>query len=113
MNINYELLGSIPAMDAFRNSLPSLIAEFRSFEPQRTAARTEIQAAYDAGGPAAVAEVLKRLPLDIDAQNKIAVGVTIELCAQHFYGIDTNECGTITAVIDAIESAEQELQFGK
>ncbi len=42
---------------------------------------------------------------------QLAMGVTIEMCAQHFYGIDVNECGSINAVIDAIRSMDQEAEF--
>jgi hypothetical protein len=113
MNVNYELLGSVPAMDEFRDTLPTLIAEYGAEAPKRAAARAEIQAAADSGGPSAVEALLRSKFNDIDAGTAVVRGVTIELCAQHFYGIDTNECGSIAAVIDAIRAAEQELQFGK
>jgi hypothetical protein len=113
MNINYELIGSIPAMEPFRDTLPELIAEYEAEAPKRAAARAEIQAAYDNGGPSAVEALLQAKFNNVDAGTSLTRGVTIELCAQHFYGIDTYDCDSIADTIAQIRAIEQELQFGK
>jgi hypothetical protein len=79
MEINYALIGSIPEVEVFRNSLPKLIEEYE-------------------------ARISPRL-------QQMALGVTIEMCAQHFYGIDVAECGSMKEVIDAIRSMDEELEF--
>jgi hypothetical protein len=113
MNVNYELIGSIPAMEPFRDTLPAMIAEYEAEAPKRVAVRAEIQAAFDVGGPSAVEALLKAKFKAEGAGTAMARGVTIELCAQHFYGIDTYDCDSIADTIAQIRAIEQELQFGK
>jgi hypothetical protein len=106
-DINYDLIGSVPAMEAFRDTLPEVIARYEASRPAAKATSIKIENLFKTGGAAAVAEFMKTIVNDPAVTARIADGVVIELCAQHFYGIDQQE--TIMATIDAIKSAEQEL----
>lgn len=96
LKVNYELVGSIPAMEAFRNTLPDLIAKYEATR------KTTVFAA-----DTKIADALKN-----DAVlDRISLGVTIEMCAQHFYGMDGLEYNSMAELIDAIKSVDQELEF--
>ena len=88
-NVNYLLIGSMPKLEMYRDTLPALIAEFK--------------------------EVAASKPREAMTMNEIidqgARGVLIEQCAQHFYGLDYVDGRTMVELIDAIEGAEQELMF--
>ena len=84
LNINYALIGTIPEMEMYRNSLPALIAEFRA-EKQK---------------------VGEKEPFSV-----MAKGAAIEMCAAHFYGLEVRDFSTMAELIDAIESMDQALEF--
>lgn len=103
--MNHELIGSLPKLDCFRTSLPKLIAEY---EGTRTLTDKFVLETNDR------AELSKRVDeafKDPSALDRMAKGVTIELCAQHFYGIDTEKLDSIGEVIAAIKAADQDLEF--
>jgi hypothetical protein len=104
MKLDYTLIGSIPSMECFRDNLPDIIAEYQTGKPDTSG----LEIARDEGKLTEYLDNLRSQPSVIERMSK---GVVIEMCAQHFYGINTDECDSIAAVIDAIQSAEQNLEF--
>jgi hypothetical protein len=104
MKIDYTLIGSIPSMEAFRDNLPDIIAEYETGKPDTSC----LEAARAEGKLTEYLDNLRTQPSVIERMSK---GVVIEMCAQHFYGINTSECDSIAVVIDAIRSVEQNLEF--
>ena len=113
MNVNYDLLGSIPSMDVFRGSLDRLIADYEAGAPNIAERQAEFERIKAEGGIDALSAHVDKLLSDPKVINRIALGSTIELCAQHFYGIDTVEVGSIREVIELIKAMDNELEFGK
>lgn len=111
--MNYELIGSIPRLNVLIDELPAMIAEFESGKPQAMLARAALTEAFKSGGPKAVSALVGQRYSDPKVMKRVALGVTIELCAQHFYGIDTVAIKSIDEVIAAIKAADSELEHGK
>lgn len=111
--VNYELLNSIPRLDVLRDELPAMVAKFEAGKPQAMLMRAELGEVFKSGGPEAVAKFMATRQADPAISQRVALGVSIELCAQHFYGIDTVELGSIDEVIAAIKAADSELENGK
>lgn len=88
-NVNYFLIGSMPKLEMYRDTLPALIAEFKAISALKPREQMTMAEVLDQG----------------------ARGVLIEQCAQHFYGLDYVDFSTMLELIDAIEGAEQELEF--
>lgn len=100
--VNYSLLGTHPEVEQYRDTLPDLIAKFRAAIPLMMAIRDK---------------KMQELPLTrfeqetLDERN--AQIITLEACAEHFYGIDFlgDICLPMEKLIDMIEAADQELEF--
>lgn len=86
MKVNYDLIGSMPSMEQYRNSLPQMIAEYEAMKT------TNVEG------------------IDKAKLEKMAAGVMIEMCATHFYGIDISDVGSMRELIDIIKSADQALE---
>ena len=111
--MNYELIGSMPKLDIFVNELPAMIAKFESGKPMAMLARAALTEAFKSGGPKAVSALVSQRYSDPKVMERVALGVTIELCAQHFYGIDTVVISSIDEVIAAVKAMDSELEHGK
>jgi hypothetical protein len=111
--MNYDLIGSMPKLDVFRNELPAMIAKFESGKSQAMLARVALTEAFKSGGPKAVSALVGQRYSDPQVMERVALGVTIELCAQHFYGIDTVALNSIDETIAAVKAADSELEFGQ
>jgi hypothetical protein len=109
--VNYELVGTIPSMNVFRDTLPSMIAQYEAGKAQAALHRAELTETFKSGGPKAVAALMDQRFKDPEISKRVALGATIEMCAQHFYGIDTVSVNSIGEVIAAIKAIDQDLQF--
>jgi hypothetical protein len=87
MKLSYSLIGSIPEVERFRDTLPQMIADYKVAMD----AMTEHTPRAD------------RMAISIMAEH-------IEQCAQHFYGIDTLQFETTDGIIDAIQAMDQDLE---
>lgn len=109
-NVNYDLIGSVPSMEIYRDVLPKLIAEYEASNHLAVEARRKIEAL--GSNHEAIATLLNENLKRPEVQARLSRGVVIELCAQHFYGIDTvNEYQSIHDVIDLLKSIDQELEL--
>ena len=111
--MNYELIGSIPRLNVLVDELPAMIAKFESGKPQAMLSRIALTEIFKSGGPKAVSAFINGRCSDPMVAERVALGATIELCAQHFYGIDTVAIKSIDEVIAAIKAADSELEHGK
>lgn len=96
-SLNYSLIGTVPSMEVYRDSLETLLSRF---EANRESLKTPETSMLDE-------QFVQAMKLD-----QMTVGVAIELCAQHFYGIELASTMTMTELIDTIRSMDQELAFG-
>ncbi len=112
-NVNYELLGSMPRLDVFANRLPAMIAQFEAGKADAMQARAVLTQLFKTGGPTAVAKYCQARMDDPKVAERVAMGVTIELCAQHFYGIDTVAMNSIDETIAQMKAMDSELEHGK
>lgn len=110
--INYALIGTMPALNALATSLPKMIAEYKANRPKAMKERALLEETLRTGGVKAVEALMHERMKDPEVLNRTTIGVTIELCAQHFYGIDTDEAESLSEVIEAIEAADSELAQG-
>ena len=101
--MNYELIGSMPSLEVFRSTLPDLIKKFKANSELARASRESLSSETDL-------DFFNRVLRTTNVADQVTLGVTIELCAQHFYGIDTLACFSIAEVLDAIESVDQDLE---
>lgn len=49
--------------------------------------------------------------ITIKPMQKMAIGIVIEMCAQHFYGIDLQEVESMSDLIELVQSIDQQLEF--
>ena len=113
MNIDYDLIGSVPMVERYRDTLDSLIAEYEADSHKAPQRQAELLRIKEEGGIEALNAHVASLLNDESVLRRISIGATIELCAQHFYGINTSEVGSIAEVIALIKAADNELEFGK
>lgn len=111
--VNYELLGSMPKLNVFIDKLPAMVAKFEAGKPQAMLARVALTEAFKSGGPKAVSALVSKRYSDPAVMERVALGVTIELCAQHFYGVDTVALNSIDEVLATLKALDSELENGK
>jgi hypothetical protein len=104
-NVNYELIGSVPSMEVFRDSLDTLMAEYLANVPPKTVFDELMSTS-----PANRANWVKEKLTQPAAAEQMVRGVTIELCAQHFYGLTGSDFDRVTNLIDEIRSMDQDLE---
>lgn len=109
--INYHLIGSVPQVEHYRDRLDALIARYEDGSRCAAIFRDQVLAAFLEGGPAGASRVVDEQLKSPIVLERLATGVTIELCAQHFYGIDLQD--SIAETIAAIRAADSELEHGK
>ena len=104
--IHYDLIGTIPAVECFKapGSLDEIILRWELAAPKLT---IEFGLMSPTDIKLYVGEAFK----DPAALQRMADGVCIELCAQHFYGLAGEDFNTMAELIDAINSIEQENKF--
>jgi len=107
--IHRHLIGSCPAMEQFRQTLPDVIAQYRASAPSLDT-KVAMKAAATAGR---LKEFLDEAFANPEAQQRLMNGTVIELCAQHFYGLEGSDFETVSELIEAIEAMDQELEFGQ
>jgi hypothetical protein len=96
--INYTLIGTIPEMEQYRDTLPSLLSRYeRNAKNLLVPAKSQIDEALIAD----------------EKFEQQALGVAIEMCAQHFYGIETDITMKMSDVISNIRAIDEDLMFGK
>ena len=84
--LNYSLIGSMPELEMFRDTLPALIEAYEA--PQVN---------FNEDGS--------------DARMKrVADGFLIEMCAEHFYGFVLEDFTNMPELIEAIKAVDQELE---
>jgi hypothetical protein len=88
-NVNYKLIGTVPSVEKYRDTLPALIAEYKAISALKPREQMTMDEIIDQG----------------------ARGVLIEQCAEHFYGLSIVNCTSMLELIDEIEGAEQELEL--
>jgi len=49
--------------------------------------------------------------ITIAPMQKMALGILIEMCAQHFYGIDLQEVESMSDLIELVQSIDEKLEF--
>ena len=99
-NVNYTLIGTIPEMESFRDSLPALIVEYEANRPSKEE-KDELIAKF---------KLFKKIPVFSEMMSsQISRGVAIEMCATHFYGLDPMEFESMPDLIDAIKGCDEEL----
>lgn len=86
--INYELIGTVPEAEQFRDTLPLMLTAYieKMDQLNEHSPRKE------------------RLKLSLLASQ-------IEDCAKHFYGFDPEDFDTMDQLIDAIQGMDQHLEF--
>lgn len=104
MNINYDLIGSMPELDSEVQKLPFLIAAFQS------APKTNKLDVLSMS-PAQVGTHVDKAFKDPAKLEKMANGALIEMLAGHMYGLDAQEYDSIDQLIGAIKSMEQYVTF--
>lgn len=103
VNIHYDLLGSVPAVECFRDSLDELILRYETTQPER---RPEFGLMSETDIKLYIDEVFHDPP----AMQHMADGIAIELCAQHFYGLRGVDFSTMTELINAMNGMEIQLK---
>jgi hypothetical protein len=107
MHIHYELIGSIPSMDAFRLSLDEVLARYKAntLTPEQIKARfAEHIKARDEGRLSSMIDGLFEDPAVIE---RMTDGAVIAMCAEHFYGLRAMDFESTGDLIDAMEAREQ------
>lgn len=83
ITIRNELIGSIPEVEKYRNTVQVQIAKWRS--------------------AAAIAKAMG----EGSSLESMVDGYLIELCAMHFYGLETESFDTIEALINAMKEIDE------
>ena len=106
MKIHYELIGSIPAVEFLRapGALDELILHYEQSRPTQ-------HPEFGLMSPTDISLYVKELFRDPSALQRMADGVTIELAAQHFYGLKGEDFNSMAELIDAINGMDQDLRF--
>lgn len=99
VNIHYDLLGSVPAVECFRDSLDELILRYETTGPVR---RPEFGLMSETDIKLYVNEAFR----DPCSMQHMADGIAIELCAQHFFGLRGTDFNTIAELISAMNDLE-------
>lgn len=98
IQINYTLIGSIPEMEQYRDTLPSLLSRYeRNAKNLLVPAKSQIDEALIAD----------------EKFEQQALGVAIEMCAEHFYGIENDGSNSMSELINQIRAVDEDLIFGK
>lgn len=84
--LNYSLIGSMPELEMYRDSLPSMIEAYEAPQVNFTADGSDAR------------------------MKRVVDGTLIEMCAQHFYGFDLEDFTNMSELIEAIKGADQELE---
>ena len=98
MNINYALIGSIPSVERYRDTLPAMMEQVLVLKavPKRSDAFIEDE---------------KFSEQDARRDTILQLEIVIEQCAEHFYGIELDDYQTIEALIEAINGMDQGLEL--
>ena len=104
MKIHYDLIGTIPEVECFGNSLDEIILryEMTNLEPRPQ---------FGLMNQADLKQHIATSFNDSAALTRMADAVAIELCAEHFYGLRGADFNTMSELIDAINSIEQGNRF--
>jgi hypothetical protein len=100
LTIHYDLVGSVPEVACFADQLDELILQYEQSAPAKTPNFSELT---DAEREVWLKEALE----SPQANERITLGVVIELCAQHFYGLSGQDFDRISDLIDAMQGLEQ------
>lgn len=102
-HIHHELIGTIPAMDVYRDRLEHLIKEYKATKPPTVelGLMSDTERAEYFAEESAKPHVMRRATL----------GMLIDLCGAHFYGLKSLDFARMSDFIDALEAIEDELKY--
>jgi hypothetical protein len=110
MNVNYELIGSIPAMESFRYTLDEVFARYVASTPTPEQVKAKFAEHIKARDEGRLSSMLDGLFEDPKVVERMTDGAVIAMCAEHFYGLRAMDFDSTRDLIDAIVSLEQELR---
>ena len=102
-NIHHELIGTVPVLNEFHKDIPQMIAEYKATKPPKV----EFDLMSDTERAEYFAEEMKKPKV----WRRIQLGMILELCGAHFYGLKSLDFGCMSDFIDEIEAIEDELKF--
>lgn len=106
---NYDLVGSTPALECFRSTLTSLIAEYEAHRNAVTIDKaTLLEIAND---PTKRNTFLSQLVSNPTVQAQATRGFIITQCAGHFYGFEAEPEDSVSDIIAAVKAEDENLKF--
>lgn len=103
LTIHHELIGTVPSVNCYRNTLDEIILRFELAKPGRLPQ-------FGLMTPTEIKEYIAQAFVDPETCQRMCDGAVIELCAAHFYGLKGEDFNTITELIAAINCIEDELR---
>lgn len=103
LKIHYDLIGTVPAVECFRNSLDELILRYEREKPASNSV-IELGLMSETDIKLYIQDSIK----DPQRRQRMCDGLAIELCAQHFYGLKSEDFNSMADLIDAINSMDDD-----
>ena len=101
-HIHHDLIGTIPAMEVYRDRLEQIIAEYKSTKPPTV----ELGLMSDTER----AEYFEEESKKPHVMRRATLGLLIDLCGTHFYGLNSLDFARRSDFLDELEAIEDELK---